>query len=39
MDNNKNNNDPNRLVTVAIHTFDRAMDLTNTLEEEGVETK
>ena len=38
MDNNKNN-DPNRLVTVAIHTFDRAVDLKNTLEEEGIEVK
>jgi len=39
MDNNKNNNDPNRLVTVAIHTFDRAVELKNTLEEEGIEVK
>ena len=39
MDNNKNNNDPNRLITVAIHTFDRAVDLKNTLEEEGIEVK
>jgi len=36
---NKSNNDPNRLVTVAIHTFDRAVDLKNTLEEEGIEVK
>ncbi len=36
---NKNNNDPNRLITVAIHTFDRAVDLKNTLEEEGIEVK
>ena len=35
----KNNNDPNRLITVAIHTFDRAVDLKNTLEEEGIEVK
>ena len=34
---NKNNNDPNRLITVAIHTFDRAVELKNTLEEEGIE--
>ena len=34
---NKTNNDPNRLITVAIHTFDRAMDLKNTLEDEGIE--
>jgi len=34
---NKSNNDPNRLITVAIHTFDRAVDLKNTLEEEGIE--
>ena len=40
MDCNKNNNnDPNRLITVAIHTFDRAVDLKNTLEEEGIEVK
>ena len=39
MDNNKSNNDPNRLVTVAIHTFDRAVELKNTLEEEGIEVK
>ena len=39
MDSNKNNNDPNRLITVAIHTFDRAVDLKNTLEEEGIEVK
>ena len=39
MDNNKSNNDPNRLITVAIHTFDRAVDLKNTLEEEGIEVK
>ena len=26
MDNNKTNNDPNRLITVAIHTFDRAVE-------------
>ena len=31
------NNDPNRLITVAIHTFDRALELKNTLEEEGIE--
>ena len=37
MDNNKTNNDPNRLITVAIHTFDRAVELKNTLEEEGIE--
>ncbi len=36
---NKSNNDPNRLVTVAIHTFDRAVELKNTLEEEGIEVK
>lgn len=36
---NKNSNDPNRLITVAIHTFDRAVDLKNTLEEEGIEVK
>ena len=36
---NKNNNDPNRLITVAIHTFDRAVELKNTLEEEGIEVK
>ena len=36
---NKNNNDPNRLITVAIHTFDRAVDLKNTLEEAGIEVK
>ena len=35
----KNNNDPNRLITVAIHTFDRAVELKNTLEEEGIEVK
>ena len=29
---NKNNNDPNRLITVAIHTFDRAVELKNTLD-------
>ena len=34
---NKNNNDPNRLITVAIHTFDHALNLKNTLEEEGIE--
>ena len=34
---NKNNNDPNRLITVAIHTFERALELKNTLEEEGIE--
>ena len=34
---NKTNNDPNRLITVAIHTFDRALDLKNTLEDEGIE--
>ena len=34
---NKTNNDPNRLITVAIHTFDRAVDLKNTLEDEGIE--
>ena len=34
---NKNNNDPNRLITVAIHTFDRAVELKNNLEEEGIE--
>ena len=34
---NKNHNDPNRLITVAIHTFDRAVELKNTLEEEGIE--
>jgi nucleotide-binding universal stress UspA family protein len=40
MDSNKtNNNDPNRLITVAIHTFDRAVDLKNTLEDEGIEVK
>jgi nucleotide-binding universal stress UspA family protein len=40
MDCNKNNNnDPNRLITVAIHTFDRAVELKNTLEEEGIEVK
>jgi len=39
MDSNKNNNDPNRLITVAIHTFDRAVELKNTLEEEGIEVK
>ena len=39
MDCNKNNNDPNRLITVAIHTFDRAVDLKNTLEEEGIEVE
>ena len=33
----KNNNDPNRLITVAIHTFERAVELKNTLEEEGIE--
>ena len=37
MDNNKTNNDPNRLITVAIHTFDRAVELKNTLEDEGIE--
>ena len=36
---NKTNNDPNRLITVAIHTFDRAVELKNTLEEEGIEVK
>ena len=36
---NKCSNDPNRLITVAIHTFDRAVDLKNTLEEEGIEVK
>lgn len=36
---NKSNNDPNRLITVAIHTFERAVDLKNTLEEEGIEVK
>jgi nucleotide-binding universal stress UspA family protein len=36
---NTNSNDPNRLITVAIHTFDRAVDLKNTLEEEGIEVK
>ena len=35
----KNNNDPSRLITVAIHTFDRAVELKNTLEEEGIEVK
>ena len=35
----KNNNDPNRLITVAINTFDRAVELKNTLEEEGIEVK
>ncbi len=39
MDNNKSNNDPNRLITVAIHTFDRAVELKDTLEEEGIEVK
>ena len=39
MDCNKTNNDPNRLITVAIHTFDRAVELKNTLEEEGIEVK
>ena len=40
MDSSKNNNnDPNRLITVAIHTFDRAVELKNTLEEEGIEVK
>ena len=40
MDSNKTNNtDPNRLITVAIHTFDRAVDLKNTLEDEGIEVK
>ncbi len=39
MDCNKNNNDPNRLITVAIHTFDHAVELKNTLEEEGIEVK
>ncbi|MBQ9554904.1 MAG: universal stress protein [Muribaculaceae bacterium] len=34
---NKTNNDPNRLITVAIHTFERAVELKNTLEEEGIE--
>ena len=34
---NKNHNDPNRLITVAIHTCDRAVELKNTLEEEGIE--
>lgn len=37
MDSKTNNNDPNRLITVAIHTFDHAMDLKNTLEDEGIE--
>jgi len=38
MDSNSNNtNDPNRFITVAIHTFDRAVDLKNRLEEEGIE--
>ncbi len=37
MDCNKTHNDPNRLITVAIHTFDRAVELKNTLEEEGIE--
>ncbi len=36
---NKNNNDPNRLITVAIHSFDRAVELKDTLEEEGIEVK
>ena len=38
MDNSKNiSNDPNRFITVAIHTFDHAVNLKNTLEEEGIE--
>ena len=35
--NSKGHNDPNRFVTVAIHTFDHAVDLKNRLEEEGIE--
>jgi len=37
MDNSNNHNDPNRLITVAIHTFDHAVELKNRLEEEGIE--
>ena len=38
MDHSKNiSNDPNRFITVAIHTFDHAVNLKNTLEEEGIE--
>jgi len=38
MENSTNSrNDPNRLITVAIHTFDHAVELKNELEEAGIE--